>query len=281
MKAFLFTLLSFALLYLIILAAVFTYQRRLIFPAPDIYLTPSAVGVPEMTEVVLDTDVGELRAWWSPPRTSCQAAVMIFHGNGSAVFSNHDIFRDLIDAGYGVWSVAYPGYPGSTGEASETSLTEAGIIQFDIVQDTLGEGGKTHVYGTSIGAGVAAQLTRSRRPDTLFVDAPFYSAVELVKSNLWWMPIDYLMQDKFRSHEALRGVDIPLYWSHGTKDTIIPIHHGQRLYDEYQGPKRFVTIEGGDHVNLWGLGGRDFVLAALADHAGESGGSSFACPGSG
>lgn len=275
------TVLTGAVLFVLLLIVLYTQQRRFLFPAPNIYLSPEAMGVPNMVEVELDTDVGQLTAWWSPPRAGCRSAVMVFHGNGSAVFSNVDVFRDLMGAGYGVWSAAYPGYPGSAGEASEASLTRAAVIQFDMVRETMGQDGHVHVYGTSIGTGVAAQLSRLRRPDSLFLDAPFYSASDVVKANLWWLPVDRLMKDPFRSHEALKDVDIPLYWSHGTKDTIIPLYHGQRLYDEYRGPKRFVTIDGGDHVNLWGKGAREFVMSALATPQGDPSKLPLTCPGSG
>lgn len=276
-KTIIYWTLGLTLLYALLVLVVFTYQRRMLFPAPPVYLTPEAVGVSEMNEVNIQTELGRLTAWWSPPRVGCRTAVMVFHGNGSAVFSNVDIFRDLIDAGYGVWSAAYPGYPGSDGEASEASLVEAAILQYDLLRRNMGDDRLIYAYGTSMGSGVAAQLSVHRPIDRLFLDAPFYSIADLAKTNLWWLPVNRMLKDPFRSYDALAESNVPLIWTHGTKDTIVPIGEGQKLYDAYPGPKDFLIIEGGDHTNLWGLGGREFVMAAMAG-ATEGSENSPQCP---
>ena len=72
------------------------------------------------------------------------------------------------------------------------------------------------------------------------------------------------MKDKFESDKALAGLDVPMIWIHGTADRIVPLSQGRKLYDGYGGPKTAHIIEGGQHTNLWFLGGREIVLNALA-----------------
>ena len=259
--------LSALALYLIAGAVVFGLQRKLLYFPPNLYLTPDALSVPEMREIKVRVGGGEdwATAWYASPSQADGKVIMIFHGNGSAVYSNHDIFRDLMDAGYGVWSVGYPGYPGSEGQSSQEALLMAAKAQYDYLAK--GQGVKQEniiFYGTSLGSGVAAQLAAKHKPAMLFVDAPFNSALDMGRRQVPWLPVSLLMKDKYQSDKALKGLDVPLIWTHGTADRVIPISQGQKLYDGYEGPKFAHIIEGGRHNNLWTLGGREIVLDALA-----------------
>ena len=258
-------LLTALTLYLIIAAAVFMLQRKLLYFPPSLYLTPTAIGVPQMTEVEVPTgDEVWATAWYAPPSDPARRVVMVFHGNGSAVYSNHDIFRDLMNQGYGVWSVGYPGYPGGTGKPSQEGLVIAAEHQYDLLLAQNVKPEDIVFYGTSLGSGVAAQLASKHKPALLVMDAPFNSVLDMGKTQVPWLPVSFLMKDKFQSDKALAGLDVPLIWIHGTADHVIPISQGQKLYDGYGGPKSGHVIDGGQHTNLWFLGGRDIVLGALA-----------------
>ena len=253
-------LLAALTLYLLAAAVLFFAQRKILYFPPNLYLTPSAVGVAEMVEMN-----GGVDGWYAPPVQADGKVVMVFHGNASAVYSNHDIFRDIINEGYGVWSVGYPGYPGGKGKPTQEKLTLAAQRQYDLL---LAKGIKPEniiFYGTSLGSGVAAQLAATHKPALLIMDAPFNSTLDMGRSQVPWLPVSLLMKDKFESDKALAGLDVPLIWIHGTADRVIPISQGQKLYDGYDGPKSAHIIEGGQHTNLWFLGGREIVLGALAD----------------
>ena len=85
----------------------------------------------------------------------------------------------------------------------------------------------------------------------------------MARKNMPILPIDVLLKDKWQSDKALKNLDVPLIWIHGTDDKIIPIGHGQKLYDGYEGPKSAHIISGASHINTWLNGGREIVLSAL------------------
>jgi pimeloyl-ACP methyl ester carboxylesterase len=248
----------------------FSFQRKLLYFPPNVYLTPSVVGVPEMTEIEIrfSDRAGWATAWYIPPANPDGKVVMVFHGNGSAVYSNHDIFRDLMAQGYGVWSVGYPGYPGRSpilAKPSERNLVAGAEVQYEHLMEVESIKPENIIfYGTSLGSGVAAQLAAKHQPSLLIMDAPFNSVLDMGRKQLPWLPVSLLMKDKFQLDKALKGLDVPLIWIHGTADRVIPISQGQKLYDGYNGPKSAHIIEGGQHTNLWFLGGREIVLDALA-----------------
>lgn len=243
------------LLYTILVVIAFFAQRKFIYFPPALYHPPPA----EMAEV--RTAVGGL-GWYSPAQTG-RPTVMVFHGNASSIDSNMHIFRDLLAAGYGVWSVGYPGYPGSEGAPTQTELSRAAIDQYEHLA---GLGVENIVfYGTSLGAGVAAQLTAHHQPEILIVDAPFNSVLDMARRQMPIVPTAALLKDKWRSDKALAGLDVPLIWIHGSADGIIPMTQGQKLFDGYSGPKSAHIIPSAGHVNTWLNGGRDVVLNALKE----------------
>jgi len=218
--------------------------------------------------IVTASDEAWATGWYAPPANPDGTVVMVFHGNGSAVYSNSDIFRDLMGEGYGVLSVGYPGYPGRSlvlAEPTQLNLVDAALYQYDYLIDEGHAPDNIVFYGTSLGSGVAAQLAAERQPSLLIMDAPFNSVLDMGRKQMPWLPVSLLMKDKFESDKALDGMDVPLIWIHGTADRIIPLSQGRKLYDGYNGPKSAHIIEGGQHTNLWFLGGREIVLGALEE----------------
>ena len=262
------TLLAALMLYVIAAGVIFGVQRKLLYFSPANYLPPMAIGI-EIAEVeILLGDRAEVvTAWYAPPASPDGKIVMVFHGNGSAVYSNDDIFKDLIASGHGVMSVGYPGYPGRAAgrtKPSQRALTLAAKGQYEWLLEQGVKSKQIVFYGTSLGSGVAAQLTSKYQPSLLVMDAPFNSVLDMGRKQVLWLPVSLLMKDKFESGKALAGLDVPLIWIHGTADKIIPLSQGRKLYDGYNGSKSAHVIEGGQHTNLWFLGGREIVLKALA-----------------
>ena len=266
MKKFIITSLAIAAtVYLLALTALYIFQRSVLYIPPQVYLTPTAVELSGVIEVPDPTDQSDIMGWWLPPKEAGAPMVMYFHGNGSAVYSATDVYRTLQDQGYGVFALAYPGYPGRVGQITQQSLTEAAIEGYDFVLSQGAQADKIIYYGTSLGAGVAAQLATVRQPTLIIMEAPFTSAADMAQRTFPIFPASLLTKDKFRSDHALSGSQIPMIWLHGTHDTVIPFEVGQALFDGYDGPKTGYVVQSGEHTNLWFLKTADVLLDALAE----------------
>ncbi len=248
----------FVVIYLIILVLLYALQRKVLYIPPPVYLTPAAVELPQATETP--------QGWWIAPSDDTKPVIMFFHGNGSAVFSNHDIYRDFAARGYGVYALGYPGYPGYEGKTTQTSVTDAAKTGYRFVRGQGVDEARIIYYGTSLGAGVAAQLSIHHEPALLIMEAPFNSAADMAQMRFPIFPARALTKDKFDSAKALAGRDVPMLWLHGTNDGVIPMGEGQRLYDGYSGQKSQLIIAGGRHTNLWALGGRQEIYQAIAEY---------------
>lgn len=135
MKKFIFWLLgTIAIFYCLALAALYTLQRSVLYIPPPIYLTTAGVKLDAVIEVAHPKYPNSLLGWWLPPKDTHAPVVMYFHGNGSAVFSNYDIYEALHEKGVGVFALAYPGYPsGPPLKTTQDSLTAAATDGYDYV----------------------------------------------------------------------------------------------------------------------------------------------------
>lgn len=253
-----------AVLYIIPLILIFVFQREFIYLPPNGYQTPTDVGLASVQEVrVVDHNNQNLTGWWLPPKSDDHPVIVLFHGNGAAVYANHVKFRDLHAQGYGVYSVGYAGYPGSDGKPSQDSIVSGATAQYDWIVKQGINADRIVFYGISLGTGVAAQVAFERRPKALILEAPFYSAAEVAKTSMPVFPVSVLMKDRFETHKALEVMDMPLIWVHGTDDDVVPLPQGRRLYEGYTGPKTKKIIPGGRHMGLWDEGARDFILGSI------------------
>ena len=265
MKKFILTCLAIGIaLYLLVLAALYMFQRSVLYIPPRVYLTPAGAELSGAIEVPAPDAPNDIMGWWIPPKDTHAPVVMYFHGNGSAVYGAHDVYRTLHDNGYGVFALAYPGYPGRAGETTQQSLTEAAIEGYDYLNAQGIAPDKITFYGTSLGAGIAAQLSVRRKPAMIIMEAPFTSAADMAQRSFPIFPAGFLTKDKFRSDAALSDSAIPMIWIHGTNDNVIPLEVGQALFDGYDGPKSAHVVQGGGHNNLWHLSSETIILEALS-----------------
>lgn len=264
-KAFIAILAGAFILYLLALAALYTFQRSVLYIPPKVYLTPAGVELSGAAEVSVPNEPSKLLGWWMPPKEPHAPVVMYFHGNASAVYGANDIYRTLHQNGYGVFALAYPGYPGRPGDTSQKSLTHAAVEGYDFVLSQGVQAENIVLYGTSLGAGIAAQLSTERKAALIVMEAPFTSAADMAQLTFPIFPAALLTKDKFHSDRALAAAQIPMIWIHGTQDSVIPLSVGQALYDGYNGPKSGHIISNGQHTNLWYRGGDALILNAISD----------------
>ena len=77
------------------------------------------------------------------------------------------------------------------------------------------------------------------------------------------MPVRLLMKDTFHSDRRIADVTAPVLVLHGTRDEVVPIGLGERLYEMVKAPKRFQPLPGAGHNDHDAYGAveavRDFV----------------------
>ena len=156
--------------------------------------------------------------------------------------------------GLGWLLVDYRGYGSSGGSPSEAALVADALRWHD---DMKNQYQKIHVFGRSLGSGVAVQLAAQRPVAGVILVAPFDSLVEVGKHHYPFLPVNWMLRHRFDSVAVAPKIAAPLLCIVAAGDEIIPAVHSKRLYDAWGGEKRWVGLEGAGHnstddaANYW------------------------------
>jgi uncharacterized protein len=258
-----------ALIWGVIVGALYAAQRRLVFPANATRVDLVAAGLPDTREIILRAADGvELIAWTAAPKAG-EPVVLYLHGNGGNLNSRGRVgrVRTLIAAGFGVIMVSWRGYGGSGGSPSEPGLHLDAAAAY-LEARRLYPQAPVVAYGESLGTGPAVQLAARETLAALVLEAPFLSVLAVAQGQYPFVPVAQLLKDPFRSDLAMAQVDEPLLVLHGRQDRVVPFAQGRALYDAARGPRRFFEVAAAGHENLPAFGSLDvvirFVRSALA-----------------
>jgi uncharacterized protein len=255
--------------YLMLVTGLYAVQRQLLYLPDRSIPSRTASGVPEMSEVRLHTDDGlDLLAWYRPAALR-RATILYLHGNGGHIGYRGDRVRPFIDAGFGVLLVEYRGYGGNPGRPSEQGLMFDARAALAFLDTAGAPAADTVLYGESLGSTVAVAIAAERaaagRPvAALVLDAPLTSVSDVAAHHYPWMPVRWLLKDRFDAAARIADVRAPVLIVHGEADGIVPIRYGRALFEAAREPKEAVWIRGGGHEDLAEFGLRRIVFDFLA-----------------
>lgn len=262
-----------AALYVAFVVLLYAMERTFLYPASSYRTTAAQAGLDGFQDLTLATQDGErLVAWWRAPEPG-RAVLVYFHGNGGSLWNRRSRAQLLTQDGRGLLLVSYRGYSGSTGAPTEPGLREDARAAHAWVSERV-EPQRVVLYGESLGSGVAVRLASERQANGrpvggVVLEAPYTSTADVAKLTYWFVPIDLLMRDQFRSIDLIAGIEAPLLVLHGERDGIIPIGLGQKLYEAAREPKRFVRLPGVSHLDVLERGGITPVRAFLSEVEGR------------
>lgn len=250
-----------AIAYLAICAALWAFQRRLIFfPQADLTLTPPNLGL-AYEEVWISVGEGQIHGWWLPSDGPQGLTLLYLHGNGGNISTNLPKAAAFQSQGFSVLLIDYRGYGRSSGPfPSEARLYADARAAWDHLIQTRGLAPPEIVlFGHSVGAAVAIDLALAQ-PDAaaLIAEGAFTDIKTLARSaGYGWVPLDLLLTQRFENIEKVRRLQLPVLYIHGLDDTIVPPASAQTLYDLTSEPKHLWLLEGADHNNFLDAAGAD------------------------
>ena len=155
-----------AVLYLLIVGAVWYEQTKILFhPSSIVDATPADSGV-KFAEVMLSLKGDNLSGWWVPSEDPGARTLLYLHGNAGNVGVNVDQVLRLRSTGLNVFIVDYRGYGHSTGGPPREKLVyEDGERAWNyLVAERNIPPAHIAIYGQSLGGAVAIDLA-SKHPD--------------------------------------------------------------------------------------------------------------------
>ena len=254
------TLAVAAILAALVLLARLVEPRLAFFPLAGESTTPAAFGVAHDAFSATTVDGEQLHGWRLAAHGAGQggpsapgiprAHIVYFHGNGGNLSIWAPILAGVARRGYDVTAFDYRGYGRSTGRPSERGLYR----DVDAVLERFWTGppprGPVVYWGRSLGGTMAAYAASTRPPDGLILESAFPDVRTLVRSSPPMALLSLFSTYRFPTAGFLQKVESPVLVMHGDADSVIPIGLGRALFERIPGPKRFVTIAGGDHNDL-------------------------------
>ena len=227
-----------AVLYIGLCAALFTFQRKLIFlPQPR-----------ENNLVTLLTlQSGAERELVSTRPHEGDNAVLYFGGNAEDVSLDMPEYAAAFpDAA--IYLLHYRGYGGSTGDPSEKGIVADALALFDLVH---AQHKNVVVIGRSLGTGVAVQVASQRPVVRLVLVTPYDSFKDIAAKHYPFLPVGLLLRDKFESWRYAPQVTAPTLIIAAGEDEVIPRSSTERLRTRFQsGVARYVVIPGAGHNSV-------------------------------
>lgn len=214
----------------------------------------------------------KLHAWWLPGERADAPAVLYLHGarwNLTGSVSRIERWRQL---GFAVLAVDYRGF----GKSSDVAPTEEYAYEdaeaaFDYLAK-LAPNRPRYIVGHSLGGAIAAELAR-RKPEAagVVLEATFTSVSDMISESPWgFLPVGLILTQRFDTLSKVSELKMPVLITHGTNDSIVPFHMGERLFEAVKAPKRFIKVDGAGHHNLSGTAFSEY-RSAIKELFGVSG----------
>jgi len=199
-----------ALVYLGLCGALFVLQRSLI------YIPQPASSYDRAATIVLPTAAARVLVSTRPkdgPR-----ALIYFGGNAEDVsLSMPRLALGFPDSA--IYLLHYRGYGGSSGKPSEEALLADALTLFDEVHAKHPD---VEVVGRSLGSGVAVYVASLRPVTRLVLVTPFDSLEELAAAQFPYVPVRWLLLDKYESWKYAPHVTAPTLIVAAEQDEIVP-----------------------------------------------------------
>lgn len=227
---------------------------RLLFPMPTPSYSSSTFGHEELIWIPKD-----LKKLSQSPKEECvpclflkypsaRFLILLLHSNAEDLGRCYGFCQVLrLQFQVHVLAVEYPGYgvcPG--GQATADSATENAFAAFRFVREILQWPLESIlIMGRSIGTGPAISLAVQYKVHGLILVAPFLSIRAIAKEAVG--ALGHLLKECFPNEGRMHFVQSPVLIIHGMRDTLIPYHHGVKLWELTRSRKLLVAPKDMEH----------------------------------
>jgi fermentation-respiration switch protein FrsA (DUF1100 family) len=226
-----------------------------------IFLPPPASYRAEQGVVMLDTADGGRIAAVHLPLADATHTILYSHGNAEDLGHVRPVLETIRRAGFAVFAYDYRGYGLSAGTPSEAATYRDIDAAWTHLTERLGVPPRRVILlGRSVGAGPSVDLATRVPVGGLVLESAFVTAFRVLTR------VPLLPFDKYRNIDKIIRVACPVLVIHGTADEVVPLWHGQRLFQAAREPKRALWVDGAGHNDLMLVAGARYGRA-LADFA--------------
>jgi uncharacterized protein len=218
-------------------------------------------------------DCERLHGWWIPGRPPSAGHLLFFHGNAGNIGDRVLHAGLLAAAGFDVLLFDYRGYGRSSGRPGETATyRDARAALSELLRQPGVDPARVVYFGESLGGAIALALALESPPTGLILQSTFTGIKDLARTHYPFIPKP-AVPDAYPSLRRIGGLRTPLLVLHGDRDELVPLFHGEALFEAAPAPKRMEVFRGAAHNDLVSRGGSAWgqLIAGWANGLRDSG----------
>lgn len=233
----------------VVLSGLWAFQRKLIFlpdaddPGPAAQYFATGQDVSFVTDDGLTLSALLVR----PPGKDSATAVLLAPGNAGNRAGRAGLITELTERGFTVLALDYRGYGGNPGSPSEEGLAADARAAAQFLAGNGFPLTRTIYLGESLGCAVVARLAQTHPPAGILLRSPFTSLVDTAKVHYPFLPVSWLLRDRFTVTERIAGLQVPLTVVYGTADTIVPPEQSAAVADTAPTLHERLVLDGVGH----------------------------------
>jgi pimeloyl-ACP methyl ester carboxylesterase len=260
MRPFILGLVVLATLYLLLIAAAWAGQERIVWQPPhlDSYPEPGARRITYSAE-----DDQPLYAYLVGDPTRATGLLVAFHGNAELAAWNVPWAAEVARrTGWAVLVPEYRGYGGLAGSPSYGASQRDARAAYLVAREQLGvDSSRIAFYGHSLGSAVASELAAEHAPSALVLVAPFTSARDMA-GEMRVLPFSELWRVIGRVHFDTRAkvaaLDVPVSVAQGERDVVIPVRMGRAVHAAARRQGELLIVPEAGHNDVMNVSGSEY-----------------------
>jgi len=241
-------LLVFILIYFFVLVSTYIFQRNLLYHPSENNYSGDKILV-SIEKVKIKTSDGiELLSWYHNKNIKIYKTILFLHGNAGSLENRIHKINHFKDMDINFLLLAWRGFNGNKGKPTESGLYEDARSAILWLKSNGVEENNIIIYGESLGTGVATEIAQNENFAGIILESPFTSMIDAGKDKYPFLPVRFLLKDKYESVKKIKNIRSPILIMHGKVDNIVPFYMGKKIYDLANEPKYSYFSEYDDHM---------------------------------
>ena len=241
-------LLTIVSIYFFILISTYLFQRNLLYhPGENNYSGDKLTVEIERVNVKTKDNI-DLLSWYHNKHLNSHKTILFLHGNAGSLENRIHKINHFKDINVNFLLVSWRGFSGNKGKPTEKGLYEDAKSAVEWLKSKGINENNIIIYGESLGTGVATEIAQNKNFAGVILESPFTSMIDAGKTKYPYLPVRFLLKDKYENNKKIKNIHSPILIMHGKVDNIVPFYMGEKMYELANEPKYYYFSEYDDHM---------------------------------
>ena len=248
MKYLYFTLSSIIIAYIVVIIFVYFYQRNLLYHPSENNYQNDTIQFNHQEIFIKVNDEIKLKSWIINKDLKNLKTLVFFHGNAGDLSNRIYKLNELDKLNINILLISWRGFSGNEGYPTEKNLYEDAEAAIKWLNKKKVSNSQIILYGESLGTGVAVEIASKNNFNSIILESPFTSIENSAKIYYPYLPVSFLLKDRYDSISKIKNINSPILIMHGRKDDIVPFFMGKKLFEKANSPKDSYFTDIDDHM---------------------------------